>query len=79
VAKIREDAPFDKVLLHRLRSDHRHWRRDPHSQSRGGSQCVVFGLGGIGLNVVQAHAWWRRQIIGVGFESGAQSLARNSA
>jgi len=53
VAKIREDAPFDQELLHRLRRDHRR---------RCGGQIPPrlrrvrrgrVGLGGIGLNVIQ--------------------------
>src|SRR5499427_1787737 len=34
VAKIREDAPFDKVCYNRLRRDHRHWRGDQYRKGR---------------------------------------------
>jgi S-(hydroxymethyl)glutathione dehydrogenase/alcohol dehydrogenase len=40
-------------LLHRLRRDHRHRRGDQHRQGGIGANRVVFGLGGIGLNVIQ--------------------------
>jgi hypothetical protein len=40
-------------LLHRLRRHHRHRRGDQHRQGRAGANVVVFGLGGIGLNVIQ--------------------------
>ena len=41
-------------LLHRLRRDHRRRRGGQHRQGRGRAPtAVVFGLGGIGLNVIQ--------------------------
>ena len=40
-------------LLHRLRRDDRHRRGHQHRQGRTGANVVVFGLGGIGLNVIQ--------------------------
>ena len=40
-------------LLYRLRRHHRHRCRDQHRQGRNGANCIVFGLGGIGLNVIQ--------------------------
>ena len=39
VAKIREDAPFQTRLLHRLRGDHRGRRGDQHRQGPAGRQC----------------------------------------
>ena len=38
VAKIREDAPFQTRLLHRLRRDHRRRRGGQHRQGRAGRQ-----------------------------------------
>src|SRR5882724_10846409 len=56
VAKIREDAPFDKV--------------------EAGANVVVFGLGGIGLNVVQgARMVGANKIIGVDLNPGRKALA----
>ena len=41
-------------LLHRLRRHHRHRRGHQHGQGRSRAPtAVVFGLGGIGLNVIQ--------------------------
>ncbi len=53
VAKIREDAPVRQGLLHRLRRHHGDRRRHQHGEGDGGANAVVFGLGGIGLNVIQ--------------------------
>jgi S-(hydroxymethyl)glutathione dehydrogenase/alcohol dehydrogenase len=44
-------------LLHRLRRDHGRRRGALHRQGRAGANVVVFGLGGIGLNVIQGRAW----------------------
>ena len=61
VAKIREDAPFQTQLLHRLRRHHRRRRGGQHRQGRRpGDNVVVFGLGGIGLNVIQGAQAGRR-------------------
>jgi len=30
LAKVRNDAPFDKICLYRLRRHHRHWARAVH-------------------------------------------------
>src|SRR3979490_665714 len=76
VAKIREDAPFDKVcyigcgvttgigaVLHTAKVE-------------PGASVVVFGLGGIGLNVVQgARMVGAGKIIGVGLNPGRKALA----
>jgi S-(hydroxymethyl)glutathione dehydrogenase/alcohol dehydrogenase len=53
VAKVNPDAPFRHDLLHRLRRDHRHRRGHQHRQGRDRRDGGVFGLGGIGLNVIQ--------------------------
>jgi len=44
-------------LLHRLRGHHRRRRGDLDRQVWPGANVVVFGLGGIGLNVLQGRAW----------------------
>ena len=49
--------PVRQGLLHRLRRHHRPRRGDEHGQGRARRECVVFGLGGIGLNVIQGCGW----------------------
>jgi S-(hydroxymethyl)glutathione dehydrogenase/alcohol dehydrogenase len=77
VAKIREDAPFDKVcyigcgvttgigaVINTARVEH-------------GANVVVFGLGGIGLNVVQgAKMVGANMIVGVDINPAREALAR---
>ncbi len=77
LAKIREDAPFDKVcyigcgvttgigaVLHTAKVE-------------PGANVVVFGLGGIGLNVVQgARMAGARMIVGVDPNASREAIAR---
>jgi S-(hydroxymethyl)glutathione dehydrogenase/alcohol dehydrogenase len=57
---------FRQGLLHRLRRDHGHRRGDQHRQGRDRSRAIVFGLGGIGLNVIQGlRLAGADQIVGV--------------
>ena len=77
VARVREDAPFDKIcyigcgvttgvgaVVYRARVE-------------PGSQVVVFGLGGIGLNVIQGAALvGADRIIGVDLNPGKVALAQ---
>ncbi|MGZ8367605.1 MAG: zinc-binding dehydrogenase, partial [Rhodoplanes sp.] len=53
VAKIREDAPFDKVCYIGCGVTTGIGAVINTAKVTPGSNCVVFGLGGIGLNVVQ--------------------------
>ena len=53
VAKVNPGRALRHDLLHRLRRHDGHWRGHQHRQSRAGRDGVVFGLGGIGLNVIQ--------------------------
>ncbi|WP_287128065.1 zinc-binding dehydrogenase, partial [Candidatus Cyanaurora vandensis] len=76
VAKIREDAPFDKVcyigcgVTTGLGAVLYTARVEP------GANVVVFGLGGIGLNVVQgARLAGANQIIGVDLNPAKRALA----
>ena len=76
VAKIREDAPFDKVcyigcgVTTGLGAVMNTARVEP------GSRCVVFGLGGIGLNVIQGlRIVGARQIVGVDINPGKREMA----
>ena len=76
VAKIREDAPFDKVcyigcgVTTGLGAVMNTARVGP------GSNVAVFGLGGIGLNVIQgARIAGADRIIGIDLNSGKRELA----
>src|SRR5260221_9479613 len=53
VAKIREDAPFDKVCYIGCGVTTGIGAVLNTAKVEPGSKCVVFGLGGIGLNVIQ--------------------------
>src|SRR6266436_5973843 len=53
VAKIREDAPFDKVCYIGCGVTTGLGAVINTAKVEAGARCVVFGLGGIGLNVVQ--------------------------
>ena len=58
VAKIREDAPFDKVCYIGCGVTTGIGAVINTAKVEAGANVVVFGLGGIGLNVVQGAAWW---------------------
>ena len=53
VAKIREDAPFDKVCYIGCGVTTGIGAVINTAKVEAGANCVVFGLGGIGLNVIQ--------------------------
>src|SRR5689334_6190419 len=53
VAKIREDAPFDKVCYIGCGVTTGIGAVINTAKVEAGAKCVVFGLGGIGLNVIQ--------------------------
>jgi S-(hydroxymethyl)glutathione dehydrogenase / alcohol dehydrogenase len=53
VAKIREDAPFDKVCYIGCGVTAGLGAVMNTAKVEAGSRCIVFGLGGVGLNVVQ--------------------------
>src|SRR6202042_274676 len=53
VAKIREDAPFDKVCYIGCGVTTGIGAVLNTAKVEPGAKCVVFGLGGIGLNVIQ--------------------------
>jgi S-(hydroxymethyl)glutathione dehydrogenase/alcohol dehydrogenase len=54
VAKVREDAPFDKICYIGCGVTTGVGAVINTAGVEAGSNCVVFGLGGIGLNVIQA-------------------------
>ncbi|MCL4676247.1 MAG: S-(hydroxymethyl)glutathione dehydrogenase/class III alcohol dehydrogenase [Pararhodobacter sp.] len=77
VAKIREDAPFDKVCYIGCGVTTGIGAVIYTAKVKPGSRVVVFGLGGIGLNVIQgARLVGAEMIIGVDINPGRESLAR---
>ncbi len=77
VAKIRKDAPFDKVCYIGCGVTTGIGAVIYTAQVEPGSNVVVFGLGGIGLNVVQgARLAGADEIIGVDINPAREALAR---
>ena len=67
-------------LLYRLRRHDRHWGGAQHRQGRGWRHRVVFGLGGIGLNVIQGlRLAGADMIIGVDTNNGKKEWGDGSA
>jgi len=76
VAKIREDAPFDKVCYIGCGVTTGIGAVTHTAKVEAGANVVVFGLGGIGLNVVQgARMVGANKIIGVDLNPGRKALA----
>ncbi|MEB3175781.1 MAG: S-(hydroxymethyl)glutathione dehydrogenase/class III alcohol dehydrogenase [Cyanobacteriota bacterium] len=76
LAKIRPDAPFDKVCYIGCGVTTGVGAVLNTAKVEAGSSVVVFGLGGIGLNVVQAAKWvGARQIVGVDLNPERRTLA----
>ncbi|HBD10502.1 MAG TPA: S-(hydroxymethyl)glutathione dehydrogenase/class III alcohol dehydrogenase [Porticoccaceae bacterium] len=76
VAKVRSDAPFDKICYIGCGVTTGVGAVVYRAQVRPGSRVVVFGLGGIGLNVIQgARMVGARQIVGVDINSDKKPLA----
>ena len=76
VAKIREDAPFDKVCYIGCGVTTGIGAVINTAKVRPGDNVVVFGLGGIGLNVIQgARLVGADRIIGVDTNPGKRTLA----
>jgi S-(hydroxymethyl)glutathione dehydrogenase/alcohol dehydrogenase len=77
LAKIREDAPFDKVCYIGCGVTTGLGAVIFTAKVEAGANVVVFGLGGIGLNVIQgAKMVGARKIIGVDINPNRQELAR---
>jgi S-(hydroxymethyl)glutathione dehydrogenase / alcohol dehydrogenase len=77
VARIREDAPFDKVCYIGCGVTTGIGAVINTAKVEPGSNVVVFGLGGIGLNVVQgARMVGANMIVGVDVNPGREALAR---
>lgn len=76
LAKIRHDAPFEKVCYIGCGVTTGIGAVIYTAKVTPGSKVVVFGLGGIGLNVIQgARMVGAEQIIGVDINPGRQALA----
>ena len=76
VAKIREDAPFDKVCYIGCGVTTGIGAVINTARVEAGSNVVVFGLGGIGLNVIQgARMVGANRIIGVDINPSRKGLA----
>jgi S-(hydroxymethyl)glutathione dehydrogenase/alcohol dehydrogenase len=76
VAKIREDAPFDKVCYIGCGVTTGIGAVTHTAKVEAGANVVVFGLGGIGLNVVQgARLVGANKIIGVDLNPARKPLA----
>jgi S-(hydroxymethyl)glutathione dehydrogenase/alcohol dehydrogenase len=77
LAKIREDAPFDKVCYIGCGVTTGIGAVINTAKVEPGANVVVFGLGGIGLNVVQgARLAGANMIVGVDLNPARESLAR---
>jgi S-(hydroxymethyl)glutathione dehydrogenase / alcohol dehydrogenase len=76
VAKIREDAPFDKVCYIGCGVTTGIGAVINTAKVEPGANVVVFGLGGIGLNVLQgARLAGANKIVGVDLNPGRKALA----
>lgn len=76
LAKIRQDAPFDKVCYIGCGVTTGLGAVLFTAKVEAGSRVIVFGLGGIGLNVIQgARMVGAAQIIGVDINPARQALA----
>ena len=77
LAKIREDAPFDKVCYIGCGVTTGIGAVIKTAKVEPGSNVVIFGLGGIGLNVVQgARMAGADMIVGVDINPAREALAR---
>jgi S-(hydroxymethyl)glutathione dehydrogenase/alcohol dehydrogenase len=76
VAKIREDAPFDKVCYIGCGVTTGLGAVMNTAKVEPGANCVVFGLGGIGLNVIQGlRIAGADMIVGVDLNPGRKPMA----
>ncbi len=78
VAKVRKDAPFDKICYIGCGVTTGIGAVMFTAKVEPGSRCVVFGLGGIGLNVIQGlKLIGARQIVGVDINTAREAMARS--
>jgi len=77
VAKIREDAPFEKVCYIGCGVTTGIGAVINTAKAESGSRCVVFGLGGIGLNVIQGlRLVGAEMIVGVDLNPRRREIAQ---
>ncbi|MEM7059677.1 MAG: S-(hydroxymethyl)glutathione dehydrogenase/class III alcohol dehydrogenase [Pseudomonadota bacterium] len=77
LAKVREDAPFDKICYIGCGVTTGIGAVMNTAKVEIGSRCVVFGLGGIGLNVIQGlRLAGADQIVGVDLNPGKVQMAQ---
>ena len=77
LAKVRDDAPFDPICYIGCGATTGLGAALFAAKVEAGSSVVVFGLGGIGLNVVQgARLAGAKKIIGVDTNPGKEAIAR---
>lgn len=77
LAKIRKDAPFDKVCYIGCGVTTGIGAVIYTAKVEIGTRCIVFGLGGIGLNVVQGLKMaGAKQIVGVDLNPEREAMAR---
>ena len=77
LAKVRADAPFDKICYIGCGVTTGVGAVINTAKVRPGSNVVVFGLGGIGLNVIQGSRMvGANMIVGVDLNPGREALAR---
>ncbi len=78
VAKVRKDAPFDKICYIGCGVTTGIGAVINTAKVEIGSRCVVFGLGGIGLNVIQGlRLAGADQIVGVDLNPAKKPMAEN--
>ncbi|MFP5358186.1 MAG: S-(hydroxymethyl)glutathione dehydrogenase/class III alcohol dehydrogenase [Gammaproteobacteria bacterium] len=78
LARIREDAPFDKVCYIGCGVTTGIGAVLFTAKVEAGTRCVVFGLGGIGLNVIQGLKMvGATQIVGVDLNPARAAMARH--
>ena len=76
LAKIREDAPFDKVCYIGCGVTTGIGAVMNTAKVEAGARCIVFGLGGIGLNVIQGlHMVGAEMIVGVDLNPRRKAIA----
>jgi S-(hydroxymethyl)glutathione dehydrogenase/alcohol dehydrogenase len=77
LAKVREDAPFEKICYIGCGVTTGIGAVIFTAKAEYGCRAVVFGLGGIGLNVIQGLKMiGAEQIVGVDINDGKESIAR---
>lgn len=77
VAKVREDAPFDKICYIGCGATTGVGAVAFDAKVEPGSTVVVFGLGGIGLNVIQgAKLVGAKQIVGIDINADREALGK---